>query len=714
MRCHIDSYQKHLSMDGHKALELLIFKDEGMPSDLIERLSINLQLTCDYLKINRDKIQEIPTVVQITGDFCDSEDKTSILWDYICCGFYILIDCIKVPEDDKIPNLIPGVGIPLNVRSQFKTSPQESLTIIQKYTRLRSCAAGLLLCNKNFEIRKFILSRHLGDLLAALFQLSFAPLKKPIHATNEFQITEEIWEKLQSDRLFFRNNLNNLLNSTYLPALIREIMVLMGVQKPPAPRWLKSESSRMLCDLLVKKDGILALCYAMFESYTVDIGAQWKQMEILQKLIFDIGNSSILPNFYENVSSQILKMLSEVEDDNSKHLYLIITRLFCKSIIEQKREIFETEIFSVISKPLAKCTKIDINEELVVTQKYENLNTDDFGNSEGLFLSLMLLDILIDNSIELSQLTGCINSLEAVANKTKNVELKTYITQTCTKIRNGGIDKSNNGIKSEFDQALEEICDPLLPVRAHGLMSLKKLIETNDITACARKQYILCIFQENLKNTDSYIYLAAINGIAALSTIYTDNVLDILTEEYVNMKEWRNEEEHHRVRLNLGEVLVQVTKKLGEMAPKYKTVLLNTFLFGVKDDDNLIRTSSLSNLGQICEVLGYKLGNATIEILHCLDSIIETDKAIEARRAAVMVMYQLLKGFGPDTIVCLKEALLPIYRKLKDIYIHEKDDTMRLHAQLALEELNNSTRNFLLPPTHLNKTINIFGDISLQ
>lgn len=79
-----------------------------------------------------------------------------------------------------------------------------------------------------------------------------------------------------------------------------------------------------------------------------------------------------------------------------------------------------------------------------------------------------------------------------------------------------------------------------------------------------------------------------------------------------------------------------------------------------------------------------------------------------------MVMYQLLKGFGPDTIVCLKEALLPIYRKLKDIYSHEKDDTMRLHAQLALEELNNSTRNFLLPPTHFNKTINIFGDISLQ
>ena len=50
------------------------------------------------------------------------------------------------------------------------------------------------------------------------------------------------------------------------------------------------------------------------------------------------------------------------------------------------------------------------------------------------------------------------------------------------------------------------------------------------------------------------------------------------------------------------------------MAVKYKTVLLNTFLSATKDDDHFIRASSLSNLGEVCRVLGYKLGTIVTEV----------------------------------------------------------------------------------------------------
>lgn len=53
---------------------------------------------------------------------------------------------------------------------------------------------------------------------------------------------------------------------------------------------------------------------------------------------------------------------------------------------------------------------------------------------------------------------------------------------------------------------------------------------------------------------------------------------------------------------------------VGDMAPKYKTLLLNAFLAGTKDDDHLIRASSLSNLGEVCRVLGYKLGSIVNEV----------------------------------------------------------------------------------------------------
>ncbi|VEN46793.1 unnamed protein product [Callosobruchus maculatus] len=138
------------------------------------------------------------------------------------------------------------------------------------------------------------------------------------------------------------------------------------------------------------------------------------------------------------------------------------------------------------------------------------------------------------------------------------------------------------------------------------------------------------------------------------------------------------------------------------MAPKYKPLLLNTFLAGARDEDDLIRASSLSNLGEICRVLGYKLGTIITEVLVCVHAIIATDKSPQARRAAVTVLKQLFVGLDTGMIEFLKEEILPIYRTLKAIYRDDKDDVMRLQAQLALEELNENVKNFVFPNLQLS------------
>ncbi|KAH1010003.1 transport and Golgi organization protein 6 homolog [Dendroctonus ponderosae] len=238
----------------------------------------------------------------------------------------------------------------------------------------------------------------------------------------------------------------------------------------------------------------------------------------------------------------------------------------------------------------------------------------------------------------------------------------------------------------KFDTILKQIYDPLLPVRGHALLTLRKLVENRETLVKDRKQAILTIFRENLNNQDSFIYLNAIEGVAALCNSFTDTVINTLCEEFSESA--RTGDDRHEVRLKLGEVLVRVSKNLGEMAPRYKAVLLNAFLVGTKDDDPLVRASSLSNLGEICRVLGFKLGSIISEILVCVNSIIATDKSAEPRRAAVAVLRQLFQGLATEILVELKESLLPIYKMLKNIYYNDKDDTMRLHAQLALEELN--------------------------
>lgn len=94
------------------------------------------------------------------------------------------------------------------------------------------------------------------------------------------------------------------------------------------------------------------------------------------------------------------------------------------------------------------------------------------------------------------------------------------------------------------------------------------------------------------------------------------------------------------------------------------------------------------------------------QVLHCIWSILETDKAIECRRAAVMVISSLIKGLGKEALVELKDNLLPIYRTLRDLYRDNCEDTvLRLHAQLALEELNDIVNEFLFPELKLEKQI---------
>ena len=67
-------------------------------------------------------------------------------------------------------------------------------------------------------------------------------------------------------------------------------------------------------------------------------------------------------------------------------------------------------------------------------------------------------------------------------------------------------------------------------------------------------------------------------------------------------------------RAKLGEILVKTTRSLGDMAPAYKSILINGFLCGTRDSDDLVRASSLSCLGELCKVLGFRLGNAITEV----------------------------------------------------------------------------------------------------
>ena len=89
----------------------------------------------------------------------------------------------------------------------------------------------------------------------------------------------------------------------------------------------------------------------------------------------------------------------------------------------------------------------------------------------------------------------------------------------------------------EFDEAFSLLCDPFLPARGHAMMALATLLQRKNPKALKNADTLLKIFEEQLTHDDSYIYLAAIQGLVALAAVSADKVIPHLAREFACCKE---------------------------------------------------------------------------------------------------------------------------------------------------------------------------------
>ena len=82
----------------------------------------------------------------------------------------------------------------------------------------------------------------------------------------------------------------------------------------------------------------------------------------------------------------------------------------------------------------------------------------------------------------------------------------------------------------------------------------------------------------------------------------------------------------------------------------------------------------------------------------------------EVRRASILVCQLLCQSLEQSTwLNILSHDLTSFYQLINHLYKHDKDDVVRLHAQLALEALNAICREYLQPSMVLEKKIRIFS-----
>ncbi|WAR11528.1 TNG6-like protein [Mya arenaria] len=260
---------------------------------------------------------------------------------------------------------------------------------------------------------------------------------------------------------------------------------------------------------------------------------------------------------------------------------------------------------------------------------------------------------------------------------------------------------------AELELAFKELCDPLIPVRGHGLIRLTHLVQERQKAVESRSAAIMKIFEENLDHGDSYIYLSAVNGLSVMCDVFPETsvprVCHLMSNLGNNLVEGQRSPE---LMMKLGEILVKASRSLGDMIPAYRDVILRSVMVGVHDDDPLVQASCLSSLGELCKHLHFSLGNVIHEVLECCSSTLGHSNAM-VRKAAAQVLFLLLQGLGNDVFKVLETVIRDLYRLLKHVILVEKDEGVKLHVQLALNVLDDIMRANLFPEQKLEKRIRV-------
>jgi hypothetical protein len=132
--------------------------------------------------------------------------------------------------------------------------------------------------------------------------------------------------------------------------------------------------------------------------------------------------------------------------------------------------------------------------------------------------------------------------------------------------------------REKYQEALVLLQDPLLPVRAQGLATLRHLLEpTRDSKAspvsvdAALIPAILDIFTNSAQNEDSFIFLNAVKGLAAMVHRFGKDVFRRLLDTYVTepgLAGSMNRQELD-IKLRIGEALGEVIGSSGQSLGGY-------------------------------------------------------------------------------------------------------------------------------------------------
>ncbi|XP_055836747.1 transport and Golgi organization protein 6 [Episyrphus balteatus] len=326
------------------------------------------------------------------------------------------------------------------------------------------------------------------------------------------------------------------------------------------------------------------------------------------------------------------------------------------------------------------------------------------GNQESTDHTLLLLLTITQEMIENSEIPEKYRDFTKVLKELRKQTPNELIVHRIDKLLHlleGGLKASFVNRTSQYNQARDLMKEREAHLKAYGINLMIEMLRQNDKDAEANGHVTLALALHALKEPESYVFLNCVRLFVALLNVMETEVLETLSDEYLN----RDNKIDYR--LVVGEAILKVTRELGQLSYKYKDVLLNCFINGCRSDSNEFRWSSFSNLATLCKLLTFQVHSFFQELLLLIENEIQTGKYSPSKRAAVLVLSELLLGM--ENLLDHEEYLLPIYRVLKTLSTDSDDEKIRLHAANGLKALGDKCKKFLFPEEKREKEIKIIG-----
>ncbi|KAJ3003715.1 UNVERIFIED_CONTAM: transmembrane and coiled-coil domains-containing protein 7 [Siphonaria sp. JEL0065] len=254
-------------------------------------------------------------------------------------------------------------------------------------------------------------------------------------------------------------------------------------------------------------------------------------------------------------------------------------------------------------------------------------------------------------------------------------------------IKSGNIPTDSDAEKRSsellFAKSMLELGDELLPLRAHGIDQISKMVLGRDPIAYENLTTIICSFLDMLQDVDSFIYLHAVTGLSSLTDVYPRESLHEIVSRY------SNSELELDYRLRIGEVAAKTIQRSGPMFPKYAPEILPQILRVLHDSNHKeLRGSSISLLSVIAETAPLPLLPFIHQILDYIENtlILESKDAV-MRQGAVLAMLSLARGMDGMYSSFPRGTLKKIVTRLRIVREMDGDELTRWNAGVAVDEL---------------------------